>query len=141
MLIDHVKKHGKNIDKKPSTKWLRCKKCNKGLLFIDITIFRTFQILLFCTAIFVQNMLYLFLSMKHVEEFTREDSLKRHMLIHDKSKRIDCPFSKILKCKVKFYRMDELKQHLGLNWLIQRCMLQILEMLYLREEVDNRLKV
>jgi KRAB domain-containing zinc finger protein len=46
------------------------------------------------------------------KEFSRPGALKRHWLIHDKAKRILCPFSSTLNCKQIFYRMDALKKHL-----------------------------
>ena len=37
---------------------------------------------------------------------------RRHWKVHDKDKRIPCPFNKVLKCGATFYRMDVLKRHL-----------------------------
>ena len=46
------------------------------------------------------------------KEFSRSDALRRHWRVHEKDKRIPCPFNKILKCGQTFYRMDVLKRHL-----------------------------
>ena len=37
------------------------------------------------------------------KEFTRPDALKRHWKIHEKDKRIPCPFNKHTKCQRKCY--------------------------------------
>ena len=46
------------------------------------------------------------------KEFTRSDALRRHWRVHEREKRLPCPFNKILKCGQTFYRMDALKRHL-----------------------------
>ncbi|CBY15302.1 unnamed protein product [Oikopleura dioica] len=45
------------------------------------------------------------------QDFTRSDSLKRHMRKHE-DKRLACPFKEFTKCMRTFYRLDDLKQHL-----------------------------
>lgn len=44
--------------------------------------------------------------------FKRKDRLSRHLLIHDLSKRLKCPFRSYLGCMSEFSRPDKLKRHL-----------------------------
>merc|ERR1712176_210373 len=44
-------------------------------------------------------------------EFSRSDSLNRHLKSHSKN-RLECPFRSLTECQRTFYRIDDLKAHL-----------------------------
>lgn len=52
--------------------------------------------------------------------FKRKDRLGRHMLIHDLTKRLKCPFRGYLGCMSEFSRPDKLKRHLLTHSNIKR---------------------
>lgn len=68
--------------------------------------------------IFFYNINYL---LQHCPaRFKRKDRLGRHMLIHDLTKRLKCPFRTYLGCMSEFSRPDKLKRHLLTHSNIKR---------------------